>query len=336
MNILLYSPLFAPSVGGVETVTELLARELARQGHTVQVVCQTPALGDRTFPFPVIRRPLPWYLLKLVRRCDVFVQICISLKGIWAGLLMRRPLVFVHQTWYRQPDQRLTLTDRLKLALTRWGANIAVSPAIAAHLPTPATVIPNPYDDSVFRLTMRGDRPHELIFVGRLVSDKGVDLLIAALERLRQQGLQPHLTIVGAGPEASALQQQVADLELTDQVTFAGLQPPEGIAALLNQHAIAIFPSRWPEPFGIVALEAIACGCVAVGSAAGGLATAIGPGGVTFANGDLDGLTAALVDLLTQPQTLNRYRNQAATHLQQHQLAAITRRYLAVFEEARS
>ena len=333
MKILFYSPLFSPSVGGVETVTELLARELAHQGHEVQVVCQTPAGEPRPFPFPVIRRPSPWRLFQLVRRCDVCVPICISLKGVWVALLARRPLVFVHQTWYSRPDGRLALPDRLKLALTRWGANIAVSPAIAARLPPRAKkiVIPNPYDASIFRITQPDPRPLNLIFVGRLVSDKGVDLLLAALARLGQQGLRPRLTIVGAGPEAAALERAVADLGLSEQVTFAGLQPPAAIADLLNQHAIAVVPSRWQEPFGIVALEAIACGCVVVGSEGGGLATALGDCGLTFANGDLEGLTAALSLLLTQPHRLAPYRAAAAAHLQAHHPAAIAHRYLTVF-----
>jgi len=337
VKILLYSPLFYPSVGGVETVTELVGRELVRQGHAVQVVCQTPAprsVEERTFPFPVARCPSPWQLFRLARRCEVFVQICISLKGLWAAALARRPLAFVHQTWYCRPDGRLALPDRLKLHLTHWGANIAVSPAIAARLPAPATVIPNPYDASLFRIANAGDRPLNLIFVGRLVSDKGADLAIAALARLRQQGWRPHLTIVGAGPEADTLQQAVADLRLTEQVTFAGLQPPAAIADLLNQHAIALIPSRWEEPFGIVALEAIACGCAVIGSAGGGLPTAIGPCGATFANGDLDGLTAAIAHLLANPTALAAYRAAARAHLESHHPAAIARRYLDVFAGA--
>ncbi len=334
MNVLLYSPLFAPSVGGVEIVTELLAREFARAGHAVQVVTQTPDSEARDFPFAIARCPSPRQLFALARRCDVFVQSCISLKGLWAGWLARRPLVFIHHTWYSRPDGRLALPDRLKLALTHWGTNIAVSGAIAARLPAPATVIGNPYDASIFRCTNPGARPRELIFVGRLVSDKGADLAIAALARLRQQGLRPQLTLVGSGPEADSLQQAVADLGLTDQVTFAGLQSPSAVAALLNQHAIALFPSRWQEPFGIVALEAIACGCAVVGSAGGGLAAAIGDCGVTFPNGDLSALTAVLSDLLTRPQTLAAYRAAAVSHLQRHQPATVAQAYLAVFARA--
>jgi glycosyltransferase involved in cell wall biosynthesis len=76
-----------------------------------------------------------------------------------------------------------------------------------------------------------------------------------------------------------------------------------------------VVPSRWREPFGIVALEGIACGCVVVGSAEGGLAEAIGPCGLTFPNGDAQALANALSRLLENPAECDRLRQNAAAHL---------------------
>ena len=67
-------------------------------------------------------------------------------------------------------------------------------------------------------------RDRDLILVGRLVSDKGVDLLIEAIHRLRERRLYPNLTIVGGGPELEPLQLSVKNLELTGQVEFAGVR----------------------------------------------------------------------------------------------------------------
>ncbi|MBE9116135.1 glycosyltransferase family 4 protein [Lusitaniella coriacea LEGE 07157] len=334
MKILIYSPLFHPSVGGTETVNLILAREFVRQGQAVKVVCQTPATGDEDFPFEVIRRPDGLELLRLTRWCDVYFQGCVSLKGLWNLLLVPKPLVVTHHTWYSRPDGRLGLQDRLKRWVTHWATNVCISDAIAQKIPAPSTIIPNPYWDNVFRLIPNVTRDRELIFLGRFVSDKGADLLIKALHTLKKQELTPHLTLVGQGPEEENLRQQVRDLNLTQQVDFVGIKVGEELAQLLNVHQILVVPSRWQEPFGIVALEGIACGCVAVGSQGGGLQEAIGFCGITFPNGNVRELTTILSNLLTHPQQLLDYQSQAKSHLKRHQKAQVAREYLSVLEAA--
>ena len=71
MKILLGSHHFFPSTGGIETVSNLLAREFVALGHEVRVVTQTPGNGD--FPFTVVRRPGPLELWRQVRWCNVFL-----------------------------------------------------------------------------------------------------------------------------------------------------------------------------------------------------------------------------------------------------------------------
>ena len=99
-------------------------------------------------------------------------------------------------------------------------------------------------------------------------------------------------------------------------------------------HQIMVVPSRWLEPFGIVALEGIACGCVVVGSAGGGLKDAIGPCGVTFPNGDIQTLTQKIADLLLNPYKLATYKAKAELHLLPHKRLAVAEAYLKVFEQA--
>ncbi|NEO27029.1 MAG: glycosyltransferase family 1 protein, partial [Kamptonema sp. SIO4C4] len=125
MKILIYSPRFAPSVGGVEIVTEMLAREWVKLGVGVKVVSQTPAEGEDEFPFEVIRQPNPWQLLSLIHWCDLFLHSCISLKGVWPNWLARKPWVCLHHTWYRRPDGKIAFPDWLKLQLTHWADNIS-------------------------------------------------------------------------------------------------------------------------------------------------------------------------------------------------------------------
>ncbi|WP_373529669.1 glycosyltransferase family 4 protein, partial [Nostoc sp.] len=144
----------------------------------------------------------------------------------------------------------------------------------------------------------------------------------------------PSLTIIGSGPEESKLHQQVKELNLSNQVDFVGVKVDKKLAKLLNAHQILVVPSRWREPFGVVALEGIACGCVVIGSEEGGLKEAIGPCGMTFPNGDVKALTYTLVDLLTNPEKRAIYRTQAKTHLSRHKKEEVAKAYLQVFKEA--
>jgi glycosyltransferase involved in cell wall biosynthesis len=332
MKILLYSSLFYPSVGGMETVVLTLAHEFAARGHEVKVITYTPAGSpDVQFPFRVIRQPSRDQLLELTRWCEVYYQACISLKGLWPLLYAPRTLFVTHHTWYRRVDGTTGWQDRLKLIACRFAENIAISRSIAEHIPVKSHIIHNPYRPE-FRKLEGVTRAKEFIFLGRLVSDKGADLLLEALRKVKERGLDFRCTITGEGPEKESLQKLSRQYELTDRITFTGTVTGENLIRLLNEHQIMVVPSRWKEPFGVVALEAIACGCVVVGSSGGGLPEAIGPCGLTFRNGDADELAEKLAGLLTKPGSLEQYRFPADSHLSKHSAGQIGGEYLRLFE----
>jgi glycosyltransferase involved in cell wall biosynthesis len=226
------------------------------------------------------------------------------------------------------------LQDHLKHFAARFATGISVSHAVAAHVSTPSKVIPNTYREDIFYSSPDAARDKDLVFLGRLVSSKGADLLLNALAILKSRGLSPRLTIIGGGPEESALQQLSKELGIADKIEFAGVKADRELASILNAHKILVVPSRWQEPFGIVALEGIACGCVVVGSEGGGLKDAIGPCGVTFPNGNVDALACALADLLTTPDKLDDFRANAESHLSRHKRTDVAKAYLEVFETA--
>ncbi|WP_348235792.1 glycosyltransferase [Leptolyngbya sp. GB2-A1] len=270
-----------------------------------------------------------------MRWCDVCLQNGIILKQFLAILTTRTPLVIRHQTWIQHPGVPATQLTRLKLYVVRFATSIAISQSIAEHLRHPSVIIPNPYRDNLFRCLPNIPRNKELVFLGRLVSDKGLDLLLNAMTSLRAYGLYPKLTVIGSGESDVGLRQQTKNLQLENQVTFVGSKIGYDLVHLLNEHQILVVPSRWKEPFGVVALEGIACGCVVVGSSGGGLKDAIGDCGSTFPNGDEDALTEALLELLTQPELLAHYRANASSHLLRHQKTAVAKAYLQVLEKAR-
>lgn len=316
----------------METVVLTLAHEFAARGHEVKVVTYTPAgSADVAFPFEIIRQPARGQLVDLTRWCEVYYQACISLKGLWPLLYAPRTLFVTHHTWYRRTDGTTGWQDRLKLLVCRFAENIAISRSIAEHIPVKSHIIHNPYRPE-FRKIEGVSRRKEFIFLGRLVSDKGADLLLEALRQVKERGFDFRCTITGEGPEKESLQKLSRRYDLADHVTFTGTVTGEHLVQLLNEHQVMVVPSRWKEPFGVVALEAIACGCVVVGSSGGGLPEAIGPCGITFRNGDAGELAQKLGDLLSNPGLLEQYRSPATNHLAKHSAGQIGEAYLRLFE----
>ena len=341
VKILLLTHAFYPHIGGLETVARVLAEEFLALGHEVQLVTRSPATMDdgrtsddaRLFPFPVHRNPTPRTLLRLTRWCDVFFQNNVSLQTLWPLLLVRRPWVVAHQTWLTRTDGTIGWQDRLKIFLLRFGSPVAISRAVAEPLPVRAEIIGNPYQADLFGLRPDVPRDRPLAFLGRLVSDKGMDLLLEALAILqREDGAAPALTVIGDGPERGALE-AVARAH-RGVVEFVGPKTGEELVRLLNAHRVLAVPSRLAEPFGVVALEGAACGCVVVGSNLGGLPDSVGPCGLLFPNHDAPALAAALRRALTDEDLHARVAAAAPAHLERHSPRHITERYVAMFESA--
>jgi glycogen synthase len=334
MRILLSSHFFHPSVGGIEQVSLALATQFARAGHAVKVVTTTPQSDRSNFQFEVVCRPSAPRLLELVRWSEVVLHNNISLRTWWPLVFVRRPWVIAHHTWIARTDSSLGLRDRLKHFLTRFATNIAVSQPIAGHLTVPSTIIGNPYRDELFKRDRLVSRDNDLIFVGRLVPDKGVDILIGALKQLRERNLFPNLTIVGSGPDLTRLRSMVEQFQLVDQVAFLGTQTGEALVEQLNRHRVIVVPSRWQEPFGLVALEGIACGCRAIISESGGLLEAAGPLAVVFEHESDLALADAIERTLKDKVDWEDYWRSTEEHLRPHRASEVARRYLEVLTKA--
>lgn len=335
MNILISSYAYYPSVGGLEEVTDLLAHEFVARRHAVKILTITPSSAPDQSPFEVLRQPTSRALIRAVRWADVYLQQNISLRLGW-------PLLFIRRPWF--VAQHGPLGERGGLGgarrqFKRWAIGcasevVACSQAVAQGIGQDIAVITNPYRESRFRLLNTGGRSRDLAFLGRLVSDKGAILLLEALALLRARGITPSLSIIGSGPEEPALRARCAALGLEGQVRFEGVVRGERLVELLNQSRIMAIPSLWEEPFGVVALEGIACGCVVVAARAGGLSEAMGPCGVTFPKGDASALADRLAELLSDPDRITALRADAAAHLAHHRPAVVADAYLEVLQRA--
>jgi glycosyltransferase involved in cell wall biosynthesis len=141
------------------------------------------------------------------------------------------------------------------------------------------------------------------------------------------------MTIVGDGPERASLEQQARDAGVADQVSFAGRLVGDELVEQLNRHRVLVVPSVWQEPFGVVALEAMACGCVPLVARSGGLPDAVGDAGRVFPQGDRDTLASAIDELLGHESSLDAYRAAAPAHLERHGRDRVARDYLQVITD---
>jgi glycosyltransferase involved in cell wall biosynthesis len=165
-------------------------------------------------------------------------------------------------------------------------------PANRAHV-----IHPIPPEDET-PVVPRPDRPR-LVVAGNLLRGKGVDIAIDALLHLPKETT---LAIVGDGPSRQQLERQ-ASAHAKGRVEFVGWVAPSEVARFYDDASVVVVPSRWPEPFGMVGIEAMRRARPVVGAGHGGIVEwASGTSGArTFTPGDPRSLAAAARALLDDP-----------------------------------
>ena len=332
-RILLSSYRFHPSIGGQETSSLFLAKGFVERGHQVTVVTATP--GDtHGYPYKVVREPSAGELYRLVRDADIVWQNHIALRHLWPLALLSRPLVFMHHISLRMLGDVKPHLGNLKRFVSRMGRNVFVSKALRDESALPGDIVPNSYDEKTFRVIPGIERDRDLVFVGRLRRYKGADLLVDAVADLAAQGIEAKTTVVGLGKEADALKAQAAEKGLAKLIDFPGPQTGEELARILNRHKILVIPSRCEEAFGIVGLEALACGCVVVAADSGGLPEVLGPAAKIFPKENSRSLAAILKTLLTDQRALDDVRRNIPAQLAKYDKSMILDACERVIDEA--
>ncbi len=186
-----------------------------------------------------------------------------------------------------------------------------------------------------------------LLFVGRIEPLKGVDTLLRAIAVMREDGvLDRHpmcLAIIGGDPEAtqaemsaemSRLKSLSMEYGLSELVTFLGQRDQDTLPYYYSAAEVAVVPSHY-ESFGMVALEAMACGTPVVASQVGGLAFLVQDGvtGYHVPDGEPDALADRLLALLENPELRRTMGDQGAMYAQGYSWEIIADRILHLYHE---
>jgi glycosyltransferase involved in cell wall biosynthesis len=149
----------------------------------------------------------------------------------------------------------------------------------------------------------RCDHQSVLCFTGRLVPEKGTDVLVRAMQRVAERLPQSRLLIAGDGPERNSLRRLSAALGLSDNIHFLGKVSNAELPEVLRPAIVQVVPSLWAEPFGVVAVEAMMRGQAVVASNHGGLSEIVEDGktGLLVPPGDEQALADALLSILQDP-----------------------------------
>jgi glycosyltransferase involved in cell wall biosynthesis len=198
-------------------------------------------------------------------------------------------------TAYRTAGRALAALEQADLA-------ISYSSAVDRHLAVNGLeqrrVVP--YFPTV---SVRAGSGHEgrrrVVFAGRIVTSKGIATLIRAAREVDGE-----FVVCGDGWQLPAMRKLARRLGVQDRIDFKGWLDPDGLAQEMAEASVVVVPSLWPEPFGIVGIEAFAAGRPVVASATGGIGDWLDDGvsGLSVAPGDAPALARALSELLDDPE----------------------------------
>jgi glycogen(starch) synthase len=208
------------------------------------------------------------------------------------------------------------------------------------------TVIPNGIDpldlqpvDDLDRLRARFAAPDErlIVLVGRLVYEKGFQLALEALPGLIERLGNVRFLVAGSGTHEQELRDQASELGLDGHGTFLGWIGDDVLHSLYRIADLCVVPSLY-EPFGLVALEAMASGCPCIVADTGGLREIVPEDervGLRFNGGDAEHLEAMVERLLTDDPLRERLVAEASEHVLRFDWADVARQTAAIYGELR-
>ncbi len=254
-----------------------------------------------------------------------------------------------HQGWVADPPQSHIHSIERRMARSADGV-IVCSYYMRGHVADifdidegRVTVIPNGVDPS--ELQPSGDlqalrrefaEPHEklVLLVGRLVYEKGFQLALDALPEVIERVGNVRFLVAGSGTHEAELKAQAERLGLTEHGTFLGWIGDDVLHSLYRIADLCVVPSIY-EPFGLVALEAMASGCPCIVADTGGLREVVPQGervGLRFNGGDAEHLGVMIERLLVDDELRDRLVTEASEHVLRFDWDDIAQRTRGIYD----
>ncbi|MDF2881504.1 MAG: glycosyl transferase group 1 [Clostridiaceae bacterium] len=196
-------------------------------------------------------------------------------------------------------------------------------------VPNGVNVVNIEEDLNEFRKKFALDNEKIVLFIGRHVFEKGIQLLIDTVPGILKSYPNAKFVIAGKGPMTEELEDKVCKMGFKEKVLFAGYMNDEERDKLYKVSNAAVFPSLY-EPFGIVALEAMAAGCPVVVSNTGGLGEIVQHkvNGLKVTPGSLDNLRDNILEILFNDKLAEQFRENALNLVKEkyewHKVAELT------------
>lgn len=281
---------------------------------------------DASLPFRIVRQPSLFELLRLLQQAEVVHLAGPTLLPLLIARMLRKRVVIEHhgfqpvcpngQMMYRPTELpcpghfsagrhlecwRCNAADGWLRSLWMW---LLTFPRRRLCNRVHANIVPTSWLGTVLQLPRQVTIHHGVAasnclptpriapavptfaFVGRLVSTKGVPVLLEAAAELRKAGRDFRLLIIGDGPERPRLEGRVRELELESFVSFTGALSVEALEDALARVTGVVLPSLGGEVFGLAAAESLARGHAVVVSDLGSLAEVVGDSGLVFEAGN--------------------------------------------------
>jgi glycogen(starch) synthase len=300
MRVLFWSAGFWPQIGGVETLATMLLPALQERGYEFIVV--TPNIsadlteeadykGIRIYrvPFRTLENYTNVHRLmelrtKITELKRTYAPDLIHINSLDIGDFFHLTtiqahacpyMVTLHADWVRASGGKNSLVEQT-LRSADWvtacsAAILNVAQAAVPEIVSRSSVIYNGRETSSVKVNTLPFHPPVVLCVGRLVVEKGFDLALSAFALVKAHFPEARMVVVGDGPVRRELQQQAVALDLRSSVEFIGSVQPDVVPQIVNAASVVVVPSRWEEPFGLVALEAALMGRAVVATRGGGL-----------------------------------------------------------------
>lgn len=232
---------------------------------------------------------------------------------------------------YRRAEARRVLASAAAIVCVSDALAGELSDRLPPGLRPLLRVVRNGVDVDAFRRRTPLERvgPLRVVFVGRMIPDKGADVLVEAVKRLGRPDID--LTLVGSSgfsatdplsPYERAVRESL--VELGGRARVRAFVPRAEVAAVLQQADVAVVPSRWPDPCPLSVLEGMAAGAAVVGSEIGGIPETVRGVGVLVPPGDVAALADALDGLASDESHRQRVARACLAHAETHSWARVS------------